>query len=82
MTWRCSIGDEAVPANFGGRRVGPASSGGRLAELERRLAAVERAVRSIRQETEHVKLDRTIQVISGRRCGLPWTTRCCHDSVA
>jgi hypothetical protein len=29
---------------------------GRLADLERRLAAAERAVRSLRQETEHVQL--------------------------
>ena len=40
---------------------------GRLADLERRLAAAERAVRSLRQETEHVELDLPIQVISGRR---------------
>ena len=33
----------------------------RLADMERWLAAVERAVRSLRQETEHVKLDLPIE---------------------
>ena len=42
-------------------------SEGRLADLERRLAAVERAVRSLRQETEHVQLDLPIQIGTGRR---------------
>jgi hypothetical protein len=42
-------------------------SEGRLADLERRLAAVERAVRSLRQETEHVQLDLPIQINSCRR---------------
>jgi hypothetical protein len=42
------------------------SSEGRLADLEQRLAAVERAVRSLRQETEHVKLDLPIEISSGR----------------
>jgi hypothetical protein len=39
----------------------------RLAEVERRLAAMERAVWNLRQETEHVELDLPIQVMSGGR---------------
>jgi hypothetical protein len=42
-------------------------SEGRLADLERRLAAVERAVRSLRQDTEHVQLDLPIQISTGPR---------------
>jgi hypothetical protein len=39
----------------------------RLADVERRLEVVERAVRRLRQETEHVKLDLPIEISSGRR---------------
>jgi hypothetical protein len=39
----------------------------RLADVERRLAAMERAVRRLRQETEHVQLDLPIGIGSGRR---------------
>jgi hypothetical protein len=39
----------------------------RLAEVERRLAALEGAVRSLRQETEHVQLDLPIAISSSRR---------------
>jgi hypothetical protein len=39
----------------------------RLADVERRLAAMEQAVRDLRQETEHVRLDRPITISSDRR---------------
>jgi hypothetical protein len=39
----------------------------RLADVERRLAAMEQAVRDLRQEAEHVKLDPPITNNSGRR---------------
>ena len=38
----------------------------RLADVERRLAAMEQTVRSLRHETEHVKLDLPIKIESGR----------------
>jgi hypothetical protein len=39
----------------------------RLAEVERRLAALEGAVRKLRQEMEHAELDPSIDTSSGRR---------------
>ncbi len=39
----------------------------RLADLERRLAAMEQAVRGLRQEAEHVRLDLPIEINSDRR---------------
>jgi hypothetical protein len=39
----------------------------RPADVERRLAALERAVQSLRQETEHVKFDVPIQISTDRR---------------
>jgi hypothetical protein len=45
----------------------PSPSERRLADVERRLAVLEGAVRRLRQETEHVKLDLPIEINSGRR---------------
>ena len=39
----------------------------RLADVERRLAAMEQAVRGLRQEAEHVRLALPITISSGRR---------------
>ena len=39
----------------------------RLADVERRLAAMEQTVRDLRQEAEHVRLDPTITINSDRR---------------
>ena len=47
------------------------SSEHRLADVERRLAAMENAVRSLRQEAEHVSLDRPITISSDRRSAKP-----------
>jgi hypothetical protein len=44
----------------------PAPWEGRLADLERRLAAMERAVRNLRHETEHIEFDLPIKTSSGR----------------
>jgi hypothetical protein len=45
----------------------PSPSERRLADVERRLAAMERAVRRLVQETEHARLDLPIEISSGRR---------------
>ena len=42
-----------------------------LAEVERRLAAMEQAVRDLRQEAEQVRLDRPITISSDRRSARP-----------
>jgi hypothetical protein len=43
----------------------------RLADVERRLAAMEQTVRGLRQEAEHVRLDRPITISSDRRSKRP-----------
>jgi hypothetical protein len=43
----------------------------RLADVERRLAAMEQAVRDLRQEAEHVRLDRPITISSDRKSETP-----------
>ena len=43
----------------------------RLADVERRLAAMEQAVRGLRQEAEHVRLDPPITISSDRRSERP-----------
>ena len=48
-------------------RLRSSSSEQRLADLERRLTAMEQTVRDLRQEAEHVRLDPTITINSDRR---------------